>query len=102
MQQSYATEDHVGCQHGWIRIVFVVIYDEANDEDAAAGVVAAAVPDDAANRMCHVLGTTTDDAIYAIARTTTTLNAPKITKEQYDCYFIDVWKTNMFVILLIH
>ena len=36
-QQSYATEDHVGCQHDWIRIVFVVIDDKANGEDAATG-----------------------------------------------------------------
>ena len=54
MQQSYVTEDHVGCQHDWIRILFVVIDEEANNEDAAAGVVAAAVPDNDANRMCHV------------------------------------------------
>ena len=56
MQQSYAIEDHIGFQHDWIRIVFVVIVDEANDEDAAADVVAAAVPDDAADWMCQVLG----------------------------------------------
>ena len=30
-------EDRVGCQHDWIRIVFVVIDNEANDKDAAAG-----------------------------------------------------------------
>ena len=56
MQKSYATEYHAGCQHDWIRIVFVVINDKENDEDAAAGVVAAAVPDDAADRMCHISG----------------------------------------------
>ena len=56
MQKYLQTEDHVGCQHDWIRIVLVVINDEANDEDAAAGVVAAAVPDDAADQMCQVLG----------------------------------------------
>ena len=56
MQQSYATEYHVGCKHDWIRIVFIVIDNEASDEDAASGVVAAAVPDDAADRMCHLSG----------------------------------------------
>ena len=56
MHQSLQTEDHVGCQHDWIRIVFVVIDDEANNKDAATGVVVAAIPDDAANQMCQVLG----------------------------------------------
>ena len=83
MQKSYATEDHVGCQHDLICIVFVIIDKKANDEDAATGVVAATIPDDAADQMCHVLGTTTDDAIYAIDGATTTSNALKITKEQY-------------------
>ena len=56
MQQSLKIEDHVGFQHDWICIVFVVIEDEANNKDAAKGVVAAAVPDDAADRMCQVSG----------------------------------------------
>ena len=30
-------EDYVGCQHDWIRIVFVVIDDEVNNKDTAAG-----------------------------------------------------------------
>ena len=56
MQQSYATEDHVVCEQDWIRITFFVINNEVDDEDAAAGVAAAAVPDDAADRMWHVMG----------------------------------------------
>ena len=56
MQKSYASEDHVGCQHDLIRIVFVVINNEANNKDAATRVVAAAVPDDAANQTSHVSG----------------------------------------------
>ena len=56
MQQSLQTDYHVGCQYDWIRIVFVVIDDKANKEDAAAGVVTAAVPDNAANQMCQVSG----------------------------------------------
>ena len=56
MQQSYATEYHVGCQQDWIRIVFVVIDKKANDKDAAAGVVAAAIPDDSSDQICDVLG----------------------------------------------
>ena len=64
----------------WLnRIGFVVIDNRANDKDAAAGVVAATVPDDTADWMCHVpcamyRGTTTDDAIYRIARATRTSN----------------------------
>ena len=56
MQQSYATENHVGCQHDWIHIVFFVIDDEANGKDAAMGVVADAVPDDTTAQMCQVSG----------------------------------------------
>ena len=56
IQQSLQTEGHVGCQHDWMRIVFIIIDDEANDEDAAVGIVTAAVPDDAANRMCQISG----------------------------------------------
>ena len=56
MQQSLQTEDHVGCQHDCIRIVFVLIDDKANNKDATAGVEAAALQEDAADQMCHVLG----------------------------------------------
>ena len=60
-------------------IGFVIINDEENDKDAAAGVVAAAVPDETADQMFHVpcamyRGTTTDDAIYVIVGATRTLN----------------------------
>ena len=56
MRQSLQTEDHVGCQHDWISIVFVVIDNKGNEEDAAAGVVAAALLDNAADQMCQVSG----------------------------------------------
>ena len=56
MHKSLQTEYHVGFQHDLICIVFVVVDNKANDEDAAAGVVAAAVLDDAADRMCQILG----------------------------------------------
>ena len=56
MQQSLQTEDYVGCQHDCFCILFVVIDDEANDQDAVTGVVAAAVPDNAADLMCQVSG----------------------------------------------
>ena len=100
-------------------IGFIVIDNRANDEDAAASAVAAALPDDSANRMCHVpcamyQGTTTDDAIYVIARATRTSNNDVectkkhennekheraiwllcnwFMKEQYDCYPINTLK----------
>ena len=99
MQQSLQTEDHVGCQHDWIRIVFVVIDDKANNENAAEGVVAYTVPDEAADQMCQVLG---DDNWWCalwdrrgddnVERTKKHERAIWLlfywyTKEQYDCHF---------------
>ena len=49
MHQYYATEDYVGCQNDLICNVFFVIDNKANGKDAATGVVADAIPDDAAD-----------------------------------------------------
>ena len=109
MEQSLQTEDHVGCQHDWIRIVFVVINDEANDEDDAAGVVAAAVPDDAADRMCQISGDDNrwcdlcnlrgDDDVECTEKHERAiwLLFYWYTKEQHDCYFksFDDYSSNL-------
>ena len=99
MQQSLQTEYHVGCQNDWIHIFFVVIDYKANDKDAATGVVADAVPDDAVNQMCQLLG---DDEWWCDLYDCRGDNDVKCTenheraiwllfywytKEQYDCYF---------------
>ena len=54
MHQYYATEDYVGCQNDLICNVFFVIDNKANGKDAATGVVADAVLDDATDQTCHV------------------------------------------------
>ena len=74
--------------------------------------VAAAVPDDANDWICHLPFI---EGILLVMRSiwlpgqqgrwTTTSNAPKIMKsmksmkEKYDCYLIDVWRSNMIVTL---
>ena len=100
----------------WLnRIGFVVVDDGANYEEAAAGAMAAAVPDDAADRMCHVPCIGGRRLVMQSmwlpgrrGRWTTTSNAPKsmksmksmkIMKERYDCYEIGVWRSNMIVTL---
>ena len=74
--------------------------DGANDNDAAAGAMAAAGGSRRTGRRCRsnvpcamYQGMTTDDAIHVIAWVTRTLNemnSTKNMKEQYDCYVIDV------------
>ena len=109
MHQSYTTEEHVGCQHDWIHIFFVVIDDKANNEDAAASVVAASIQGDAANRMCHVSGDDDwwcnlwdrqgDDNVECTEKHKRAiwLLFYWCTKEKYDCYLIEAWKNNMIV-----
>ena len=63
------------------------------------GVVAAANQTMPQTKCVRYRATTTDDVTYVIARATTTSNALKSTKEQYDCYFIDTWNKNIIVIL---
>ena len=100
----------------WLNCIgFVVINNEANDKDAAAGAVAAAVPDDATDRIFYVpcIGgpRLMMKSMWSPGRrghqttTSTTSNAPKSMKsmksmkEQYYCYVIDVWRRNMIVTL---
>ena len=95
MQQSYATEDRVGFQHDWVCNVFVVIDDEANDKDAAAGLLADTVPDDADDWMCRVSG---DDDWWCDLRD---LQGDEDVERRRRMYW-KARKRNMIVILLMY